>query len=164
MITHHNFGQMDPYSPYMSLQNQQQYYNTMNTGNQQMNQQMNQQLNRMAAQQQNLPDGPGIPCRMFVQENNIKANEVPSDGTISAFVSSDFSCIYLKAVNNQNTIDTLKFVPEKVEKPAQEETSAPVVDLSPVMAELETIKKALYKRNNYHKPYKKPAERKEGEA
>lgn len=49
------------------------------------------------------PDGPPIPARMTTGLENVRPNEVPSDGTVSLFMRSDYKEIYARAVNSKGT-------------------------------------------------------------
>lgn len=53
-----------------------------------------------------------IPAAMIQEEDQIKPNMVPNDGTIALFMQDDYSAIYAKAFNSRGTIDNVKYVPE----------------------------------------------------
>lgn len=67
--------------------------------------------------QQSMPKNnqiPVIPGRMVTCEEEIKANEIPMDGTISLFMQNDYQRVIAKAWNGNGTIDTVRYVLERV--------------------------------------------------
>lgn len=105
-------------------------------------------LQQVATQQ--VQQMPMIPARMTTGLDDIRPNEVPSDGTVSLFMQSDYSAVYAKAVNAQGTIDTVRYVPERppqAEQPKQ-------VDISDIDKRLERMEKMISKLKPYHKPRK----------
>lgn len=98
------------------------------------------------------PDGPQIPARIFCQESNLRPNEVPPDGTLSAFIKQDCSCIYLKQVNQRGLIDEVKYIRETTSEPeTNQETNGEIaVGFSEIMQRLDKIEKSL----SYRQPYK----------
>lgn len=53
-----------------------------------------------------------MPGRMVTNEGEIKASEVPMDGSISLFLQNDLSRIYAKAWNGNGGIDTVRYILE----------------------------------------------------
>lgn len=60
-----------------------------------------------------------FPGRPVSGEEEIKANEVPMDGTLCLFPKKDLSVIYAKAWNAQGTIDTVSYIPQKRDVPKE---------------------------------------------
>lgn len=116
MIDHQNFGGMG------NLYGMDSYQNGM-----QMNQQMGQMQNQNRLQNYARTSTPiptpiiRLPARMINSLEEIRPNEAPSDGTVALFLQNDCSCIYAKAVNGQGMIDTVRYVPEKIEEPVKDE-------------------------------------------
>ena len=89
--------------------------------------------------------------RVINSPDDVTANEVSMDGTVSLFPTSDYNAIYAKAWTPEGTIMTVKFVPEQTpnlvvgnkDNPIQASTDA-------ILARLDNIEKMLAKRN---KPY-----------
>lgn len=131
MINHQNFGVMG------NSFNMDPYQNGM-----QMNQQMGQMQNTNGLQnyaRTTTPVPPPIirlPARMVNSLEEIRPNEAPSDGTVALFLQNDCSCIYAKAVNGQGMIDTVRYVPEKIEEPIQE--TKPDNSLTELFAKMES--------------------------
>lgn len=63
-------------------------------------------------QQFNRPIPSSIPGRIVQNPMEITPEEVPMNGTVSLFPSTDYSYIIAKQWNQNGTIDTLRFVPE----------------------------------------------------
>lgn len=114
------------------------------------------------------PQSQLIPARMVFGFDDFVPNEVPSDGTPACFLQNDLSCIYLRGMNKQGTIDVVRYVPEKIEPPKenQNDTQADVI------ARLERIEQMLERNNKpsyygpkkpYHKPNNQNAQNKKGE-
>lgn len=156
MITHQNLT-IDPYylqNP-MAYQSYLQQQEAMRRAAQ--NQNMNQQPQRTQVQ-------PLIPARMTSGATDFKPNEVPSDGTPACFLQGDYSCVYVRAVNTQGTIDTVRYVPEVIEKPKEEAQNNNQED---VIARLERIEKKLEQNNRSYyqkKPYYNKAKKNDQEA
>lgn len=127
------------------------YYPQINTIQQQSNPAQNARpMNGLQQVTQQVQQMPLIPARMTTGLDDIRPNELPSDGTVSLFMQSDYSAVYAKAVNAQGTIDTVRYVPER---PAQ--TEQPINNgFSSIEQRLDRIEKLLSKRNKtrYHKP------------
>lgn len=60
-----------------------------------------------------------FPGRAVENEDDIKAGEIPMDGTLCLFPAKDLSVIYAKAWNAKGTIDTVPYVPKRPEPPEQ---------------------------------------------
>lgn len=89
--------------------------------------------------------------RVVNSEANIVPSEVPMDGRISVFPTSDYSRIYVKAWQGDGTIKTVVYTP--VIENAEEATSTNSQD--EIISRLDKIEKMLSKKP-YHKPYNKP--------
>lgn len=113
----------------------------------------------------------GFRGRVVEDIEEVVANEVPMDGTVSFFPKSDYSCIYAKIWGGDGKISTFKFVPEKQPDPKAE--AAKDDDISELINKrFDDIEKLLkqhnrpYKKNynekykSYKKPYNEP--KKEG--
>lgn len=53
----------------------------------------------------------GIRGRVITDISQVTPNEVPMDGTVSLFATSDYSCIYAKQWAADGTIKTMKYIP-----------------------------------------------------
>lgn len=83
-----------------------------------------------------------ISGRIVQNENEITPQEVPMDGTISLFPTSDYKCIYAKFWNSDGTISTLKFSPV-----VDSEESNPTPSFrDEVMARFDAIEERLDKK------------------
>lgn len=100
----------------------------------QNNMQMNQQPPRI-----------NVVGRMVSSLEEITVQDVPTDGSASFFPKSDYSCIYAKQWGSNGLIQTVKYVPEKVE-----ETNPPVEEgrTSEILQRLENIEKMLKRNGN----------------
>lgn len=93
--------------------------------------------------------GPGrIPARFVSSPEEIRPNEVPSDGTLALFPRMDYQEIYARQLNRNNIIDEVTYVPKRPvqqESPAQNGTSVvpQTVDFGPINERLEKIETAL---------------------
>lgn len=98
----------------------------------------------------------GIPGRIVTSIEEIRPNEVPSDGTVSLFLKNDYTAIYAKAVNAQGTIDTVEYIPKPQEKQANSPETTTSVDFSEITERLDKIEKmiAKQKRPYYNKNHK----------
>lgn len=96
-----------------------------------------------------------IPARFMESLDEIKPNEVPSDGTMSIFMQTDCKAIYAKQLNGKGTIDTIKYVPET--QPVEETEQSVTIDerlnkMESLMDErFSKIEKMLNRRNHYYK-------------
>lgn len=96
-----------------------------------------------------------IPSRFIESLEEVKPNEVPSDGTISLFMKKDCKAIYAKQLNGNGIIDTIKYIPDT---PSTTE-SAPTITIDERLNKMESlmderfgkIERMLKYRNNYHK-------------
>lgn len=93
--------------------------------------------------------------RVVNSPNDITPNEVPMDGSVSLFPSSDYSCILAKTWNKDGTIQTVKFIPEvnpdqvTLDQASQENT------MDTILKKLDAIEKKLNYRPKNKPPYKK---------
>lgn len=143
MITHQNLN-IDPYY----LNNPMAYQQFLQQQAAMQRNATNQMYNREPQQARSLL----VPARIIPEFNDIKPNEVPSDGTPACFLQNDYSCVYVRAVNAQGTIDTVRYVPEVVEKPKEEVQNDSQAD---VIARLERIEQMLERNNKSHYPPRK---------
>lgn len=106
--------------------------------------------------------------RMVNSHEDIVPNEVPMNGSVSYFPTSDYSCIYAKKWDSNGNIQTAKYI---LEIPTQGKevvpTSLPENDiLNQVLERLGSIEAKLDKQRPYKKPYNKnqpkPKQNKEG--
>lgn len=93
---------------------------------------------------------PELSGRIVGNESEVKPNEVPMDGRISFFPTSDYSRIFAKAWQSDGTIKTVIYAPvvENAVETNQDVTSV-------ILKRLENIEKMLSKKP-YRKPYNKP--------
>ena len=101
-------------------------------------------------QNQNGGVRPGIIYGRVVNDpNEITANEIPMDGSVSLFPTSDYSKIYAKAWNGNGLITTKTFV---LEEPINTQNTAPEADSfqTEIRARLDKIEKMLSR--SQHKP------------
>lgn len=114
--------------------------------------------NQMGAQQ--LPGvvqiaRPALSGKVVNSLEEITVQDVPQDGTASFFPTADYSCIFAKQWGNNGLINTVKYVPERVEE------SAPSPDLTAVILQrLDNIEKML-KKNGRNTKYNKPVKKEE---
>lgn len=95
---------------------------------------------------------PGIIYGRIVNDpNEITANEIPMDGSVSLFPTSDYSKIYVKAWNGNGLITTKTFV---LEEPSTTQNIAPEADSfqTEMRARLDNIEKML-SRSQYKPRY-----------
>ena len=97
----------------------------------------------------NRPSYPTLPGKLISSMQDIKPNEIPFDGSPSIFPASDFSCIFVKAWGQDGNIQTVKYVPEQQQQPAQQQqVSTEYASIIARIDELENfIKSNLYKNN-----------------
>lgn len=86
-----------------------------------------------------------IPTRFVNSPEEIMPNEIPADGTLALFVRSDYRAIYARQLNQRNTADEVTYVPVQTQQqqPAQNASTQPVVDLTPLNARLENIESMI---------------------
>ena len=65
---------------------------------------------------------PRIVGRAVSSVAEVGVGEVPTDGSAGWFPALDGSCVWSKRWNGNGTIETVRFVPEKVEDPVDELT------------------------------------------
>lgn len=101
-------------------------------------------------QNQNGGVRPGIIYGRVVNDpDEITANEIPMDGSVSLFPTSDYSKIYAKAWNGNGLITTKTFV---LEEPINTQNAAPEADSfqTEIRVRLDKIEKMLSR--SQHKP------------
>lgn len=109
---------------------------------------MNQQTNPQMPSNVNAPRVNTISGRVVSSPNEITPNEIPMDGTVSLFPTSDYSTIYAKAWNTNGQIETVKFVVSKPEEVTTEKSDGGTkAALDAINARLDKIEKAV----SYHK-------------
>lgn len=86
-----------------------------------------------------------IPGRMVYSPDEIVAQEVPMDGSVSLFPMHDWSCVYGKWWTSNGQIQTVKFVLEQPKKEIEQSAGS----LSDISARLEKVERYLFK--NKHK-------------
>lgn len=84
-----------------------------------------------------------IPGRMVQSEQDIKPNDVPMDGSVALFPTSDMSCVYGKAWNGNGQIITVRYVPEQPQQADQTPQKDPFQEM--VDSRLTAIEEALSK-------------------
>lgn len=93
-----------------------------------------------------------IPAMLVENEEAIVANDVPMDGSIALFMTSDYSKIYVRRWNGKGYIDNFVFI-EDIPQQQEQTQSDP---FAPVMERLDKIENMLKRNNNRpYKPYKK---------
>ncbi len=80
-----------------------------------------------------------LPGKVINGPQDIKMNEIPMDGTVALFPTSDYSAIYAKCWNSNGGIDTMEFNPKKSPEEKTEKTS----EYNEVLARLEKIESML---------------------
>lgn len=100
-----------------------------------------------------------VPARFVENEEEIKPNEVPSDGSISVFIRNDCQEIYAKQLNKNGIIQNVTYVPSVSVSEAQDPSTTIEERLNKMESLMEErfskIEKILSRRNGY---YKKPAQ------
>lgn len=100
-------------------------------------------------QNQNQNRSQGILGRMISNPNEITPQEIPMDGSISMFPMQDGSAVYGKFWDSNGQIKTIRFIPENVDQPQQQD---PFVAIN---TRLDSIEELLKKRQKpYHKTYR----------
>lgn len=107
----------------------------------------------MASQYNNF----GLPGRVIANANDIRPGDVPMDGSVSLFPTSDYTSIYAKAWGADGTIQTIRYIPEPSNQP--EVIDVPVTsepsELSKVMDRLDAIEQLLTNVSIAQQPTKK---------
>lgn len=93
---------------------------------------------------------PGLSGRMVTTPQEIRPNEVPMDGSVSFFPSSDGSYIYAKFWGPDGNIQTRVFVPEQ---PSSMEEAQGSSEFNQVMARLDKIEQMLANRGQNRQFY-----------
>lgn len=100
-------------------------------------------------QNQNQNRSQGILGRMITNPNEITPQEIPMDGSISMFPMQDGSAVYGKFWDSNGQIKTIRFIPENVEQPQQQDPFAAI------NTRLDSIEELLRKRQKpYYKTYR----------
>lgn len=100
--------------------------------------------------QQSMPKSnqiPVTPGRMVTCEEEIKASEIPMDGTISLFLQSDYQKVIAKAWNSNGGIDTVRYVLERV--PNQTPENDFQTQMLNRLDKIETALSTLSSKSNY---------------
>lgn len=71
----------------------------------------------------NRPNYPTLAGKIISSMQDIKPNEIPTDGSPSLFPASDFSCIFVKAWGQDGNIQTVKYVPENQNQQQSQQSS-----------------------------------------
>lgn len=96
------------------------------------------------------PRPSAIPGRIVGCLEEITANDVPMDGSVSLFPTSDYSCIYAKAWRADGTINTVKFVADLSAQNSN--MTDPIKDaIDRLDTRLDRIEKRLNGRRSYPK-------------
>lgn len=91
----------------------------------------------------------GILGRMISNPNEITPQEIPMDGSISMFPMQDGSAVYGKFWDSNGQIKTIRFIPENVNQPQQEDP------FTAINNRLDSIEDLLKRRQKpYHKNYR----------
>lgn len=61
-----------------------------------------------------------IPGRVIQNPNEITAEDVPMNGTVSLFPAADYSYIIAKQWNQNGTIDSIRYIPEQIVQTPEE--------------------------------------------
>lgn len=85
-----------------------------------------------------------IPGRTVQNIAEVVPQEVPMDGSVALFLTSDLSAVFAKAWNQNGTISTVKYVPEQTPEP--EPTPDPFQQQ--IFARLDAIEKVLKQPNS----------------
>lgn len=98
------------------------------------------------------PQVPTTYGKMINSPDEIVANDVPMDGSIALFMMRDLSTIYAKAWNSNGTIDTVRYVPEKV---PQSTSQSQDIDMDQFQQEVfrrfDKLEKAVTRKPYYSK-------------
>lgn len=103
---------------------------------------------------------PSFPGRTINNPNEIRPNEVPLDGSASLFPMNDWSCIYLKAWGADGNIQTVRFIPEKLEVVAEQQGPS---NFDLVMERLDNIEKMIQSQGNRKQYYNNNNQKKEAD-
>lgn len=90
-------------------------------------------------QQQMATPSYSFPGRAVENEDDIKAGEIPMDGTLCLFPANDLSVIYAKAWNAKGTIDTVAYVPKRPEPAAPPSPDPYLQEILTRVANLEAL-------------------------
>lgn len=122
-------------------------------GPQQM--QQTQIMPSIATVQQQGPQSPTLPAKVITKIEDIKANDVSMDGTISMFLMNDLSSVILRQWNGRGDMDELRFVREETPTPPNQNDI-----LALIMQRLDNIEKAV-KKSTYKPRYNKNHQKEE---
>ena len=92
----------------------------------------------------NRPNYPTLAGKIITSMQDIKPNEIPTDGSPSIFPASDFSCIFVKAWGQDGNIQTVKYVPENQSNQQQSSN-----EFGLIMEKLNSMEQ--YMQNNFVK-------------
>ena len=96
-------------------------------------------------QPMNQPRQQGILGHMVSNPNEITPQEIPMDGSISLFPMQDGSAVIGKFWDNNGQIKTIRFVPENVEQPRQQDPFAVLNE------RLDTLESLIRNQRQNHK-------------
>ena len=99
------------------------------------------------------PPSNQIPATLINAIEDMKPNEVPSDGSPALSLSRDKSCIYLRELTQNGTIATYKYVYVDDSQTANEPDPANSI-LEPVMRRLDALEDMIRKQNRPRKKTK----------
>lgn len=97
------------------------------------------------SQTMNQPRQQGILGHMVSNPNEITPQEIPMDGSISLFPMQDGSAVIGKFWDNNGQIKTIRFVPENVEQPQQQDPFAVLNE------RLDTLESLIRNQRQNHK-------------
>ena len=94
--------------------------------------------------------------RMVMSPMEITPQEVPMDGSIAMFPTSDMSCVYIKTWGSDGTIKTFRYVPEPINgSPTAGQNSHDMDALfASLNQRLDKIEKMLTRKPYHNKPKK----------
>lgn len=92
----------------------------------------------------NRPAYPMLAGKIINSLQDVRPNEIPTDGSPSLFPASDFSCIFVKAWGQDGNIQTVKYVPENQNQQSSNEFNLLMAKLN----ELEEFLQSNGQRNN----------------
>lgn len=96
-------------------------------------------------QTMNQPRQQGILGHMISNPNEITPQEIPMDGSISLFPMQDGSAVIGKFWDNNGQIKTIRFIPENVEQPRQQDPFAAINE------RLDTLESLIRNQRQNHK-------------
>lgn len=101
-----------------------------------------------------------IPGRVVQQEDMIRPNDVPMDGSVALFPLQDMSCIFGKAWNTNGQIITVRYVPEQQPQQAPQVDPFQVIDTR--LTSIENLLASLIPQDDIQLESEKPKVTKNG--